>query len=82
MTVATLRTSLVMFALFFNLMTAFILLASGYYRGANVDLIKAGGVFGLVAAFLAWYKAMAHVWNPGNSFVTLPLGRFPWAERK
>ena len=79
MTVGTLRTSVAMFSLFFSLTLAFILLATGYYYGGDSNLIKAGGVFGLMAAFLAWYNAMAQIWNVGNAFITLPLGRFPWA---
>ena len=82
MTVGTLRTTLAMFALFFNLTMAFILLASGYYMGANSELIKLGGGFGLIAAFLAWYNAMAGIWNPENSFVTLPVVQFPWARMR
>jgi len=80
MTIGTVRTSLANFTLFFVLMIAFILLASGYYRGANEGLIKAGGWFGLGAAFLAWYNAMSQIWKIGNSFVMLPVIRFPWAE--
>lgn len=42
----------------------------------------AGGVFGLITATLAWYNAAAGLWNKGNSFIQLPLGHFPWAEKK
>lgn len=84
-TVGTIRTTFALFSLFFVLTIAFALLTTGYYKGvvgSAGDFIKAGGYFGLVAAFLAWYNAMAALWNFQNSWITLPVGRFPWAERR
>jgi uncharacterized protein len=60
---------------------AFLMLAIGYYMGENKTFIKAGGYFGLCTALLAWYNAIAGLLNRGNSFLTIPLGRFPWAEK-
>ena len=60
---------------------AFLLLAIGFYLGENESFIKAGGWFGLVTALFAWYNALTGLLNKGNSFITLPLGQFPWAER-
>jgi uncharacterized protein len=81
MTVATLRTTVALFSLFFVLAIAFYFLAAGNYRGGDETLLKVGGYFGLGAAFLAWYNAMAGLWTPENSFIALPLGHFPWSPR-
>ena len=81
MTVGTLRSSVAFFGLFFTLTMAFLLLAIGYYLGENESFIKAGGWFGLVTAMFAWYNALTGLWNTGNSFIALPLGQFPWAEK-
>jgi succinate-acetate transporter protein len=81
MTIGTLRSSIAFFGLFFTLTMAFLCLAIGWYLGENTSWIKAGGGFGLVTALFAWYNAVAGLWNPGNSFIQLPLGQFPWAEK-
>jgi uncharacterized protein len=78
MTVGTLRTTLALFSLFFILTIALALLAVGNYRGGgDNEYIKAGGYFGIAAAFLAWYNAMAGLWNVQNSWIKLPLGKLP-----
>lgn len=81
LTVGTLRSSFAFFGLFFTLTMTFILLAAGYYKGEDENLLKAGGWFGLITALFAWYNAVAALWNPGNSFIKLPVGQFPWAEK-
>jgi len=81
MTVGTLRSSVAFFGLFFTLTLAFMCLAIGHYLQASAGWLKAGGGFGLVTALFAWYNAVAALWNPGNSFIKLPLGQFPWAEK-
>lgn len=81
LTVGTLRSSVAFFGLFLTLTIAFLMLAIGYYLGENTNWIKAGGWFGLVTALLAWYNALAGVLNEGNSYLTIPLGQFPWAEK-
>jgi uncharacterized protein len=81
LTVGTLRSSIAFFGLFFTLTITFILLAIGYYLNDNTNWTKAGGWFGLITALFAWYNAVAALWNPGNSFIKLPLGQFPWAEK-
>lgn len=82
MTVGTIRSSIAFFGLFFLLTLTFMLLAIGFYNGENVHFIKAGGVFGLFTAAFAWYNAIAALWNQENSYMTVPLGRFPWAENR
>lgn len=81
MTVGTLRSSVAFFGLFFTLTMAFMCLAIGHYLQGQAGWIKAGGAFGLVTALFAWYNAVAGLWNVGNSFIKLPLGQFPWAEK-
>jgi len=82
MTVATLRTTLSLFLLFFILAIALFLLTAGNYLGGDETLLKAGGYLGLGAAFLAWYNAMAGLWTHENSFIRLPVGHFPWSPKK
>lgn len=61
----TLRSTVAFFLLFFTLDMAFLLLSIGYLQakdGApNTGCIKAGGAFGLMAAFIAWYNALAGI---------------------
>ena len=59
--------------LFFTLDMAFLLLGIGYLEadasGPKTSVIKAGGVFGLLAAFLAWYNALAGMLDDSNRYV-------------
>jgi succinate-acetate transporter protein len=63
----TLRSTVMFFLLFFTLDLAFLMLACGEYATNNgaaksaVMLTKAGGGFGMLAAFLAWYNAFAGI---------------------
>jgi succinate-acetate transporter protein len=64
--ICTLRSTVAFFLLFFFLDMAFLLLAIGHFyqssAGApSVPIIKAGGYFGLFAAFAAWYNALAGI---------------------
>lgn len=69
--VCTLRSTVAFFLLFFTLDLAFLFLAIGHLqlqdagegkpRVTQVGCIKTGGVFGLLAAFLAWYNALAGI---------------------
>lgn len=74
-----LRSTVAFFTLFFTLDMAFLLLGIGYlHRGADggprVPVIKAGGFFGLLAAFSAWYNALAGIADDSNRCV-IGLGR-------
>ncbi|KAL8940863.1 MAG: hypothetical protein Q9216_002583 [Gyalolechia sp. 2 TL-2023] len=69
--IATLRSTIAFFVLFFTLDLAFLLLGIGYlHRNAagepNPPIIKAGGFFGLLAAFAAWYNALAGIADDSN----------------
>jgi hypothetical protein len=83
--ICTLRSTVAFFSLFFTLDLAFLLLGIGYLRadasGPNSGCIKAGGYFGLFAAFLAWYNALAGIADNSNSFFVIPVAHFPWSEK-
>ena len=79
---ATLRSTVAFFSLFFTLDLAFLLLGIGYLNPVagtpNPSVIKAGGVFGLLAAFLAWYNALAGILDDSNRFVAIVARLFCW----
>jgi succinate-acetate transporter protein len=83
--ICTLRSTVAFFLLFFTLDLAFLLLGIGYLRfganGPNEGCIKAGGVFGILAAFLAWYNALAGIADNSNSFFVIPVAHFPWSDK-
>ena len=64
--ICTLRSTVAFFLLFFTLDMAFLFLFVGHLHNTpegatDANLIKAGGYFGLLAAFLAWYNALAGI---------------------
>lgn len=82
----TLRSTVAFFSLFFSLDMAFMLLGIGYlHRDAtgapNPPILKAGGFFALLAAFLAWYNALAGIADDSNSFFIVPVAHFPWSVK-
>lgn len=83
--ICTLRSTVAFFLLFFTLDIAFLLLGIGYLEfdasGPKSGCIKAGGVFGILAAFLAWYNALAGIADNSNSFFVIPVAHFPWSEK-
>jgi len=80
MFVCTLRTTVAFMFLFLTLDLAFLFLALNALLGMPV-LQKAGGVFGLLAAFTAWYCALANLLTKENSFFVPPMGVLPWAPQ-
>src|SRR2546423_528104 len=67
---ATFRSTGGIMALFFSLTLTFFLLALGHFfllevgaKGPN-GLVKAGGVFGVITALIAWYNALAGLLTP------------------
>ncbi|KAG7664743.1 uncharacterized protein J8A68_001698 [[Candida] subhashii] len=54
-------------ALFFFLFVTFLLLAGGEFSG-KTGVSRAGGVFGVITAFIAWWNAYAGVATPQNSY--------------
>ncbi|KAJ5964169.1 GPR1/FUN34/yaaH [Penicillium vulpinum] len=84
-TMLTLKSPVAFFSLFFFVDIALLLLALGYLFNVdgvpNEKLIKAGGFFALLGAFLAWYNAFAGIADSSNSFFLLPVIHFPWSEK-
>ncbi|KAL3418085.1 GPR/FUN34 family protein (GPR1/FUN34/yaaH family protein) [Phlyctema vagabunda] len=80
--VCTLRSTVAFFTLFFTLDLAFLFLAIAEFEPSHgVGLRKAGGVFGLLAAFAAWYNALAGIADSSNSFFIIPVAHFPWSDK-
>jgi succinate-acetate transporter protein len=73
--ICTLRSTVAFFLLFFTLDLAFLMLGIGYLNadaaGPQSGCIKAGGYFGLFAAFLAWYNALAGIADNSNRSVVV-----------
>ena len=85
MLACTLKSSVVFFLLFLTLDLAFLCLGIGHLvtdSPPHVPLIKAGGFFGLLAAFLAWYTALAGIADKSNSPIKYPMFEFPWNEAR
>jgi len=84
--ICTLRSTVAFFMLFFTLDLAFLFLGIGHLQaddtGAPLEnSLKAGGYFGLFAAFLAWYNALAGIADDSNSFFVIPVAHFPWSVK-
>ncbi|GAB7355808.1 hypothetical protein MBLNU459_g6482t3 [Dothideomycetes sp. NU459] len=83
--ICTLRSTVAFFSLFFTLDLAFLMLGIGYLENSsgapNTACIKAGGVFGILAAFIAWYNALAGIADSSNSFFVIPVAHFPWSDK-
>lgn len=80
----TLRSTVAFFILFFTLDLTFLLLGLGYLYhdgtgNPNTKIQKAGGFFGFLAAFAAWYNALAGLADNSNSFFIIPVAHFPWS---
>ena len=80
----TLRSTVVFSSLFFWVWIAFICLAISTFDTPNttgglpnVAWQKAGGMFGLLGAFTAWYICLAGIADDSNSFFTVPVWHFP-----
>lgn len=78
MTIATLRASISLFLTFFTVDCTFLMLAiSELNIGSAAALQKAGGSFGIVAAFLAWYTAATGLLTKDSVGFQLPAGELP-----
>jgi succinate-acetate transporter protein len=84
----TLKSTLAFSSLFCMVWIAFICLGAAYLDAPNtadghphVGLTRAGGVFGMIAAFIAWYNMLAGIMEPSNSFFAVPVVHFPWSEK-
>lgn len=85
-TLLTLKSTVAFFSLFFFVDIAILLLALGYLLQVdgmpNEKLLKAGGLFAILGAFLAWYNAFAGIADNSNSVFLPPVVHFPWSEKK
>lgn len=71
--IATLRSTLIFNMLILTVWLAFLMLATGYVDNTdgvpNKQLVIAGGAFGIMAGFLAWWVMVAGVINKENRSV-------------
>ncbi|KAF9004576.1 Gpr1 family protein [Cyathus striatus] len=75
--IAALRKNVSFIALFFCLTITFILLGAGEFSG-SVATSKAGGVVGVITAFIAYYIGLSELLSAEDMAVfRLPLGIFP-----
>jgi uncharacterized protein len=73
MCIASHRTTLVLFVLFFMVFLTFLFLAIAQFRGGDLFVQRAGGICGIIAATIAWYAAYAGLLTKKNSLFTLPV---------
>ena len=74
MTIAAHRTTVVLFTLFFTVFMTFLLLSIAQFRMGDLYVQRAGGIWGIIAAIIAWYAAYAGLLTKKNSLFTLPVG--------
>ncbi|CAD0092802.1 unnamed protein product [Aureobasidium mustum] len=79
--ICTLRSTVAFFFLFFTLDLAFLMLGISYLQHGNIACLRAGGAFGILAAFAAWYNALAGIADTSNSFFIIPVAHFPWSDK-
>lgn len=80
----TLKSTVAFFLLFFFLDITFLLLGVAYLwnngQAPRTGCLRAGGAFGILAAFTAWYNAYAGMADETNSFLLIPVIYFPWTD--
>jgi uncharacterized protein len=81
LTLCTMKSTLAFFSLFFLLAVTFLLLAIADL-GKVPGCKTAGGVLGVVVAFIAWYNAYAGLANRQNSYVRVTALQLPVFESK
>lgn len=74
MMVASHRTTVVLFVLFFFVALTFLILSIGKFCGDDILLQKAGEVFGIIASVIAWYGSFAGLLTHKNSNFVMPVG--------
>jgi len=82
MTIAAHRTTLLLFILLFTVFVTFLLLSISKFSGGDLYLQRAGGIWGFIAAILAWYGAFAALLTKKTSLFVLPLGNMDPLWRK
>ncbi|CAI5757683.1 unnamed protein product [Candida verbasci] len=81
MMLLTVKSTVAFFLVFFFLSITFLLLACAEFSN-KTGVKKAGGVFGLITAFTAWYNAYAGIANPQNSYITVKAIPLPDLQDK
>ncbi|KAH3669521.1 hypothetical protein WICMUC_004943 [Wickerhamomyces mucosus] len=76
----TLKSTVAFFSLFFFLDLTFLLLSIGEFSG-HIGVTRAGGVFGVITAFVAWYNAFAGIATKENSYVQAYVLSLPGAQK-
>ncbi|CCH60930.1 hypothetical protein TBLA_0D04340 [Henningerozyma blattae CBS 6284] len=66
----TMKSTVMFFTLFFLLGHTFLLLSIGSFTGKE-KVTQAGGILGIIVAFVAWYNAFAGLTDKHNSYVVL-----------
>ncbi|GEQ68483.1 hypothetical protein JCM33374_g2151 [Metschnikowia sp. JCM 33374] len=79
LTMCTIKSTVAFCSLFVFLTITFILLAAGEFSGV-VGVSRAGGVTGIITAFIAFYNAFAGTATRKNSYITANPIRLPWAR--
>ncbi|GAV54432.1 hypothetical protein ZYGR_0AL01640 [Zygosaccharomyces rouxii] len=80
LSICTMKSTLMFFALYFLLGTTFLLLAIGSITD-KFGVNRAGGILGIIVAFIGWYNAFAGLANKRNSYVlcqAIPLPNNDW----
>lgn len=80
LTICTMKSTVMFFSLFFLLTITFLLLSIGEFTG-KVGVTRAGGVLGVIVAFIAWYNAYAGLSNRQNSYLIIRPWQLPTSER-
>lgn len=80
LTLCTLKSTLAFFSLFFLLSLTFLLLAIADLAGSP-NCKTAGGVLGVIVAFIAWYNAYAGLANRQNSYIRVNAVKLPVFEK-
>lgn len=76
----TLKSTVAFFSLFFFLDITFLLLTIGEYTH-KVGVTRAGGVFGVITAIIAWYNAYAGIATKENSYFNVHVLNLPGAKK-
>ncbi|ODV98527.1 hypothetical protein PACTADRAFT_48270 [Pachysolen tannophilus NRRL Y-2460] len=72
----TMKSTLGFFSLYFFLDLTFLLLSIGQLA-PSTNCTRAGGIFGIITAFISWYNAYAGLANPENAYVTVRAIQLP-----
>ncbi|KAG2180941.1 hypothetical protein INT43_008521 [Umbelopsis isabellina] len=69
--IASHRSNMGLVSLFFFLFITFVLLSAGKFN-ASTTCTRAGGVFGIITALIAWYNALCGLLTRESSYFVLP----------